>query len=350
MIALTVSLALVALVAPGGVRPAGATAPPPQVGDIVSVSLNQVGFTNLASLGLDGLTKARGQNGAVTVVGNTAFVGGGALFHGAQASGGRICTDYGGVKVVDITNPAAPVLRNPINIVDTLGAQQGPTTSPRFGKKFDNVSVSAGAVNAMSVTGAMGVNVGGTPFTGDVLAIGIQRCEQSFFSGGRVEFWNVTDPTNPVKVGTFDPPSAPWGIYEDVRMFTRVVAGVPKLYALVTTPFSIGNSHGATTSGDMRVLDITNLATPIQLGTFPNVQIGQSSLNGCKTFLAGRAAAPTPDHNGAILSFYDGSTSVGNLTPGNTASVFKLDLNNLPSAPNDTPPVAFTPQPAHYDT
>ncbi|MGQ0521688.1 MAG: hypothetical protein ACT4PX_11140 [Actinomycetota bacterium] len=319
------------------VTPAGAQTPAP--GTIEAVRLRHVATHNLASPGLDGQVKPRGQNGDVAVLGTTAFVGGGALFHGAHSSPGRICTDYGGVKVVDLSNPSAPVLRTTIRIEDTKGVTN------RANQKFDNVSVSAGAVDALRIN---------TPtFTGDVLAIATQRCEPSFFNGARIEFWDVTNPASPAKIGVFDPetlinptPGATpatgaWGIFEDVRMFARG----DRVYAVATTPFSIGNAHDASPFGDLRILDITDIRNPKQVGTFPPVNIGQDSVNGCRAFLAGRAAAPTPDGKSAILSFYDGATSFG----PNPAAVLKIDLDNLPKVVPGTTPPQFNPSPAHWD-
>ena len=174
---------------------AGAAKP----GDVTAVRLTLRGSSNLAVAGLDGQVKPRGQNGDVAVLKNTAYVGGGALFHGAHSSPGRICTDYGGVKVVDVSNRANPTVRTTIQIEDTTGVTSLGT--PRHQQKYNNVSVSAGAVDAMSVQ---------TPtFTGDVLAIAIQRCEPSLFTGARIEFWDVTNPASPSKLGTFDPATIP---------------------------------------------------------------------------------------------------------------------------------------------
>ena len=330
------------------------SAPAPSLqagGGITSVALSLVGSTNLASPGLDGQVRPRGQNGDVATLKNYAYVGGGALFHGAQNTSGRVCTDYGGVKVVDLTNPAQPVVRSIINIEDTKSALTGPIGNARRGLQLRNVSVSAGAVDALSFA---------TPaFTGDVLAIATQRCEPSFFDGARIEFWNVGNPAAPTKLGEYDPalvpnpncnptcpgaqaPTGAWGIFEDVRMFTRGA----RVYAVATTPFSIGNSGGVSFFGDFRLLDVTDPRAPVQLDTFPPVAIGQDTLGGCRKFLAGRAAAPTPDGNSAILSFYDGSSVFEGST---TSAVFKFDIDNVPKFVAGSEPPRFTPAPAKFD-
>ncbi|MBW3643754.1 MAG: selenium-binding family protein, partial [Actinobacteria bacterium] len=325
-----VAAALAPLVSGGAPAAAQSPAPAP----IESVQLSLLGAHNLAAPGLDGQVKPRGQNGDVAVLGRTAFVAAGPIFHGANSSTGRICTDHGGVKVVDLTDPSRPVLVSTITVEDTKGV---PT---RGGAKFDNVSVTASAVDARSVS---------TPtFTGDVVAIATQRCEPSFFTGARIEFWDVTNRAAPSRIGVFDPANitfgtrtGAWGIFEDVRMFTRG----DRLMALATTPFSIGNAHDASPFGDLRVIDATDLRNPQQVGTFPPVSLGQNSVNGCRTFQAGRAAAPTPDGNGAILSWYDGT---GELSEEGTAAVFKLDLDNLPRHVAGTSPPKFDPSPPFW--
>ena len=84
-------------------------------------------------------------------------------------------------------------------------------------------------------------------------------------------------------------------------MFTRNngPGGSTKVYALATSPFSIGNIHGASFVGDFRLLDVTDPANPQQLTTFPNQPIGTSGNNGCRVFQAAHSPAPTPGGSGA---------------------------------------------------
>ncbi len=282
-------------------------------GDVQSVDLTLVGKSSLPSTSLDGQPKARGQNGDVAAIGNTAFVGGGALFHGTRSTPSRICTDYGGVKVVDISNPANPTVKTTISIEDTKGVVAGPRGNNRRNKKADNVSSS---VSSLDIIRFPSTNPAAP--SRDVLAIATQRCEPSFFTGARIEFWDVTTPTSPSRIGVFDPENVvnpdptgspangAWGIFEEVRMFTR--ADRPgQVFAVATTPFSIGNRGGVSFVGDFRYLDVSNPAAPTQIDTFPNAGIGQSTNNGCRTFQSGRGAAPTPDGKRAILSWYDGA-------------------------------------------
>lgn len=340
------------------------------------VDLTLRGQTSLASLGQDGTTKARGQNGDVAILGDIAFVAGGSKNHGALSTPGRICTDYGGVKVVDIANPAAPAVVDQIDIADTKTILTGPKGNPRRTANVPNVASTASSVDVFH-----------NPVVDkDILAITTERCEQSFFDGARIEFWDVTDPDNipstpigvmdpesilnpnctpgpPVVCPTNQPPDGRWGIFEDIRMFSRNdgPGGSTKVYAIATSPFSIGNTGGVSFVGDFRVLDITNPASPQQVKSFPNSPIGQSTNNGCRTFQAARSAAPTPDRNGAIVSYYDGAQPPdapatiaveplrADFGSPNSAALFRLSLDNLPQyqdgSGTNADPKRFTPNP-----
>ena len=330
-------------------------------GDIQSVQLQLLGHTNLAAPGFDGQTKPRGNNGDVAIIGNHAFVAAGSKNHGAHMTPGRICTDHGGVKVVDISNPARPQLRTPIPVEATKPVLTGPAGTNRRKadrSQFTNIASAASAVDALH-----------NPVTGqDILAVATQRCEQSFFDGAYVDFWDVSNPAAPSRVGRFDPesiinplcspgppitcppgagaPTGAWGIFEDVRMFTR--PDVPnKVFAVATSPFSIGNApgSGASFSGDLRLLDVTNPASPQQLTSFPDAPAGQDTNNGCRLFQAGRDAAPTPDGKGSIVSWYDGTqpanaplvaqrTNLGE--PGRSGALFSINNDAFPHRQSGT--------------
>ena len=328
--AVAAAVACAAAALPAGPAAAvGGTEP----GDVASVTLKLLGSTNLAVAGLDGVVKPRGNNGDVAVLRDTAYVGGGAVFHGAQGSPGRICTDWGGVKVVDLSDPARPRVRTTITMVDNVGAVTGPVGNPRRGVKVDNVSVSASALDARSVT---------TPtFTGDVLAVATQRCEPPFTTDGRIEFYDVTNPAAPARLGTYATAASfnGWGIYEDVRMFTRDngPGGTSRLYAVATLPFN-GN--------DVRLIDITDLRNPTQVGTFPagTDRIDTASVNVCKPYVAARSAAPTPGGSRAIVSLFDGTTSFG----PNPAAVINLGFDTPPRAVIGADPPRFDPLPPAF--
>lgn len=337
--------------------PADPSPPAPASTTIAGVNLSLAGSNALASPGWDGTTKPRGQNGDLAVLdnanGKTAFVAGGARFHGLwSTSAGRVCTDYGGVKVVDLNNLANPP--GIIDIVDTKGVLSGPTGNPRRGLFLKNISSSASAVEAMTFTAG--------PAAGkDVLAITTQRCEQSFFDGARIEFWDVTNRAAPTMLGVFDPQSilnptpggspadGRWGIFEDVRLFSRNngPGGTPRYFVVATSPFSIGNAGTASFAGDFRYIEVTDPANPVQLATFPETTVSSVSDNGCRTFHGGRSAAPSPDGSRSILSWYDGmQLTDANFGSANSAAVLNIDLDNVPvlSGPS-TFPKSFSPTP-----
>jgi hypothetical protein len=147
-------------------------------------------------------------------------------------------------------------------------------------------------------------------------------------------------------------------------MFTRNngPGGSTKVYAMATSPCSIGNTGGVSFVGDFRLLDVTNPAHPQQVTSFPTTPIGQSTNNGCRTFQAARSAAPTPDKSRAIVSYYDGAQpATPTLTPytaesihndfgiANSAALFDLNLDNLPQLSGGTgsnaSPKMFAPNP-----
>lgn len=295
--------------------------------------LSLVGSSDLAVPGTEGgPLRPRGNNDDVAIVGSTAFVGGGSAFHGVRATPGRICTDWGGVKNVDLSNPSSPVLRAPIRIDDPAGIAS-PAGNPRqiesgtpanggIGRRFHNTAQAAVALDAISVDIPGG-------FKGDLLAVSVARCEPSFFAGGRYEFYNVTNPANPIKVGMFESPGTP-GTFEDIRIFQRG----SQVLAIGTIAFGASQGPG----GEFRYLDVTPAlsgGTVNQLGEFPNVKpVGQVSNNGCKTFYGGRGVAPTPDGQNALLTFYDGLIEYG----ARRAAVLNLSLGSLPSGFGSPPP------------
>ena len=293
-------------------------------GDVSSVDLQVVGQSSLPSPGLDGETKPRGNNGDIAALKNTAYIAAGAAYYGGRATSGRICSDHGGVKVVDLSNPASPQLQTPITITDSTGVgAPWRAENPRRGAQFPNVSGTATSVDARSVSTAS--------FTGDLLAISVFRCEPNFFSGdGRLEFWDVSNPAAPVELGqTLTQPATA----DDVQIIER--AG--KVYALATVPFS---SSQVAPNNDFRVYDITNPASPTIVGGFPALtppaSVPISSSNGCQTFLNGRAIAATADGSRAFLSYYDGPNQF-DADPNQTEALFELDL--LPTLDAPTPPV-----------
>ncbi|MGI8686257.1 MAG: PA domain-containing protein, partial [Acidimicrobiales bacterium] len=86
-----------------------------------------------------------------------------------------------------------------------------------------------------------------------------------------------------------------------------------------------GASAAALPSGDMRIVDVTNPRSPVQVGAFPSLgerPTGGSGFfrpNGCRTFYSGHGADASPDGNRALLSYLD-------------EGVWNVDISN-PAAP-----------------
>jgi len=99
-----------------------------------------------------------------------------------------------GVKVVDVTDPANPVVL--------------PRLAARTGTSAEDVVVRSVAT---------------ATFTGDLLAVGIQRCGSGAALNTQpfgVEFWDVTDPSAPIKLSEFGVRTGVGGVHE-LDLFQR---------------------------------------------------------------------------------------------------------------------------------
>jgi hypothetical protein len=204
-------------------------------------------------------------NGDVWVHGNFAYVG----------TWSHPCTARG-VKIIDVS-----VLSNP-QFIGTLAAREGTSAEDMVARRVST-----------------------TAFTGDLIAVGIQRCgadpalaTQQF----GLELWDVTNPYAPVKLSELGLANGGGGVHE-LDLFQR--GG--NVYALVATPFS--EWFDPIPAGDFRIIDVTNPKAPVEvanwgagangfsLGPF----FGQGSLGA--TF--GHSARASPDGKKAYVSYWD---------------------------------------------
>lgn len=304
-----------------GPSPSPSPSPSPDPGP-GAFTLELVGHHDLAAPGHDGEVRPRGSNGDVALIGTAAFVAAGATTRATRSGPGRICTDHGGVKVVDLTDPDEPALLGTVDVEDTEGVLAGPDDNPRRGLQLDNVAVSVATVDALR-----------HPQTGrHILAVATQRCEPPLDTGARVEFWDVTDPAAPTRVGVHD---AGAGVVSDVRMFGREEGHGSGAYALVTVPGSAADGG----AGDVRMLDIADVTTPEPVTVFPSAPAGAGADLGCRPAAAGTAAVQTPDRQRAIVSWYDG-VAAGSAS----AAVLDVDLASPPE-PTGDPDTPFAPMP-----
>ena len=163
------------------------------------------------------------ENGDVWVHGNFAYVG----------TWASPCTGRG-VKVVDVSNPRAP------QMVSTFAA--------RFGTSAEDMVVR---------------RVSTPSFTGDLAAVGIQRCftadnEDLDRQRFGASFWDVTDPRNPRQLGFFGTSHGSGGVHE-LDIFQRGT----RAYALLASPFR--EFFDPVPQGDFSIVDITNPRRPVQV-------------------------------------------------------------------------------------
>jgi hypothetical protein len=289
MAALVMGAALAGL-PPGPVRPAaGATT-------ASAVNMTVVGYNDLGGAGL---------NGEVAVVGDTAVVAAGITqdtiphqhFYGFT-NAPYSCPAVA-VKVVDLSDPTKPV------VASSIGVPAG---------------VAALDVDALRMS---------TPaFTGDLAAVALAQCNATGSGVDRgVAYYDITTPTQPRLLSRyladFDlvPPAAPpcspanttrcASSQHNVDLVQRADG---RVLSMSTAPFSSGSNFP---SGDMRIVDVTNPATPVQVGTWPvgtQTPPGGSladpnrkgfSRNGCRPIETGHAAEFTDDGLQALLAFQD---------------------------------------------
>ncbi|HEX9717059.1 MAG TPA: hypothetical protein VGA93_03855, partial [Actinomycetota bacterium] len=193
-----------------------------------------------------------------------------------------------GVKIVDVTNPA-----NPVMLPTRVGGIAG---------------TSAEDVVVRSVSTAS--------FTGDLLAVGIQRCggdpalDDDEFG---VDFWNVTNPAAPVHLSFLDLTHGGGGVHE-LDLFQRG----SNVYALLAAPFS--EWFDPLPGGDFWIADVTNPTTPTVVGEWganahglsPGPFYGQGSFGTAYDHSA-RASA---DGTKAYVSYWD-------------LGVLTLDISNV---------------------
>jgi len=140
-------------------------------------------------------------------------------------------------------------------------------------------------------------------FSGDLLAVGIQRC-----GGGRalnrqefgLELWSVTDPYHPEKLGEFPVGHGSGGVHE-LDLFQRG----DRVYALLAHPFG----EWFMGAGDFFIVDVTNPRLPVQVAEWGAGEAGLSRGPswGLGTFpsMLGHSARASADGTRAYVSYWD---------------------------------------------
>ena len=256
--------------------PAAVTAAPepgPAAGASTRAATAQPAQPALTLLGHNDLGGPPGSIANVRGLGTYAYVG-------SRATGNRCPSE--GVRVVDLADPANPRL---------VGyAAQYPGTTAEHPATL-RVSTPA--------------------FTGDLLAVGIQRCTRPSAAPGGLAVWDITDPLNPAELSFFDTDPAPAGVHElDVTMQDG------RVLALLAAPAS--ELRGGV--GDLRVVDITDPRRPVQLAHWGvRAALGITEGVGCSRGVYAHSVRASPDGRRAYVSYWD-------------AGVIILDIST-PSSP-----------------
>jgi len=177
--------------------------------------------TNFQILGHNDLGD-RDTSGDVWVQGNFAYVGTWEI----------PCTGRG-VKIIDVSDLTAP------KMIGALAARPGTSAEDMVVR---HVSTSS--------------------FTGDLLAVGLQRCgSQRALDGAEFgpDFWDVTDPYHPKHLSFLGVTHGGGGVHE-LDLFQRGA----HVYALLATPFT--EWFDSVPGGDFRIVDVTDPRNPVQVG------------------------------------------------------------------------------------
>ncbi|MGH9177418.1 MAG: hypothetical protein ACRD0N_02530, partial [Acidimicrobiales bacterium] len=292
--------------------PAPAASDPAQVRaaafEATATGINVVGHTDLGG---------RGLNGEVAVVGSTAVVAAGyvpmnimmlATNKTAALNVAPPCVTVP-VNVVDISDPANPRVTATIPVPEGQAARD---------------------VDAMHVS---------TPaFTGDLVAIAFATCRydrKSYFERGisqpgsfahrGVTYYDVSDPASPrflsrymADSDDFDPLAPACGAppagsesacakdQYSVQL-QRIRDG--RVLSLSTTAQGVARNA---TSGDMRLVDVSDPTKPVQVGSWPPPGEGpsQTSGNGCYARSGARSARFSNDGTRVLLPYLDGGLYV----------------------------------------
>lgn len=181
-----------------------------------------------------------------------------------------------GVKIVDVSK-----LRRPI-LIGTAAARRGTSAEDVVVRQVSTPS-----------------------FSGDLLAVGIQRC-----GGGSaldrqefgLELWNVTNPYEPAKLGEFPVGHGGGGVHE-LDLFQRG----DKVYALLAHPF--GEWFDPVPAGDFVIADVTNPRRPVRVAEWGAGDAGFSPgpFWGLGSFgaMLGHSARASEDGTKAYVSYWD---------------------------------------------
>lgn len=184
------------------------------------------------------------------------------------------CTGRG-VKIIDVSDLTAP------RVVGALASRRGTSAEDVVVRAVDTAS-----------------------FTGDLLAVGIQRCGPQ--GGPRAqygaEFWDVSDPTDPEQLSVLQVTNGGGGVHE-----LDLMQRGDRVYALLATPFS--EWFDPVSEGDFRIVDVTDPRNPVQVAEWgARDELGHPGpFFGLGSFGAafGHSARFSTDGSRAYVSYWD---------------------------------------------
>ena len=246
-------LALAAVTSLGQAKRASGRGEHAQSTSLQAVGSQQVEGNDLVKVGFHNLGGG-GFNGDVWGQGNFVYVG----TFGVAEEG--LCLGTG-VKVVDISNPAAPVM------VTTLSVPDGSHPSD-----VKVASISTGS------------------FQGDLLVNSNEACAFGGFSG--VQLWDVRDPRNPSELGRF----ATAGVH-NAYLYQKN----DRAYTLLAVQFAeVFGPPAGLPGSDLQIVDVTDPTNPVLVGEWTigrdaGLAFGSPGLEGIPDLPPGSDCTPPPE-------------------------------------------------------
>ena len=176
-----------------------------------------------------------------------------------------------GVKIVDVSDPSAPAL------VGSLAQHEGTSA-----EDFTVISVQS------------------PTFEGDLLAVGLQTCADAGLNG--VEFWDVTDPTQPQFLSFFETADTT-GVHE-MSLIQRPSDGL--VLASLAVPYA--ENPDTEQLGEYQFVDATDPLNPVLLSEWSigdRLEVDVFGGQGQYVAIYGHSVTVNPEGTRAVLSYWD---------------------------------------------
>ncbi|HEX8968385.1 MAG TPA: hypothetical protein VF937_10915, partial [Chloroflexota bacterium] len=198
--------------------------------------------------------------------------------------------------------------------VGYLGSWGGPAECPSLGVRIIDLRdpsspalIGAAAVyDGTTAEHLAAVHYATSAFTGNLLLVGIQRCQPGGGAPSGLALWDVTDPSSPVELGFISTGRGSRGVHE----FT-LRHQADRWLAYLAVP----NSEITDGSGDLRIVDVTDPRNPVPIADWgarrdAGLPVGNGAQ--CVPFCRGtvpqaflHSVALSPDGRTAYLSYWD---------------------------------------------